>query len=323
MTNPIPALSRRHVLQGIGASMLPTFAFASDYPTRAIEVIVPASAGGGTDVVARAYSEAVRKYLPQPVVVNNKPGASGVVGMLDVLNARSDGYKICMAITELSILPHLGLAKFTSGDFKPIALLNVDASAITVRADAPWKTIEEFVAAAKAKPNQINVGNSGNGSVWHLAAAALGERTGASFNHIPFQGGAPAALALMGGHVDAVAVSVGEVATFVQAGKLKILAVAAEQRSRGFDKVPTLKERGIDLSVGGWRGLLAPKNTPDDIATALRIATRKAVEEPVFREQLDKLFLTSSYLDAPEFAAWLTVTNDFFKALVVKSGIKV
>lgn len=326
MTSTHPnTLSRRRLLQGLGAAVwLPAgMARASDYPLRPIEVIVPASAGGSTDAVARAFADAMRKYLPQPLIVNNRPGASGVVGMSDVMNAKADGYKVCMGITELSILPHLGLSKFNYADFKPVALLSADGATVTVRSDAPWRTLEEFLAAAKAKPGQLNIGNSGNGSVWHLAAAALEEKTGAKVSHVPFQGGAPAVLALLGGHVDAVTVSVAEVATHVQAGKLRILGVMADKRTRGFDQVPTLKERGIDLSVAGWRGLLAPKSTPDDVVTTLRSAVRKAVDDAAFQEQMDKLVLTTLYLDAPDFETMLRRTDEDFKALVVKSKITV
>ena len=125
---------------------------------------------------------------------------------------------------EITTLPHLGLAKFTHEDFVPIARLNADPAAITVRADAPWNTVEEFLAAARKAPNPLSMGNAGNGSIWHLAAASLEDRTGITFNHIPFPGANPAVLALMGGHVDAVAVSPAEVSVFVQSGKLKTLA---------------------------------------------------------------------------------------------------
>lgn len=326
MTSTLPQqLNRRRLVQGLGATMLLStgLARASDYPQRPIEVVVPASAGGSTDAVARAFAETIRKYLPQPLVVNNKPGASGVVGMTDVMNAKPDGYKICMAITELSILPHLGLSKFNHTAFKPIALLSADGATVTVRADSPWRTLEDFLAAAKAKPGQLNIGNSGNGSVWHLAAAALEESTKTKFGHVPFQGGAPAVLALLGGHVDAVTVSVGEVATHVQAGKLRILGVMADKRTRGYEQVPTLKERGIDLSVAGWRGLLAPKSTPDDVVATLRAATRKAVEDPALQELMDKLILTMLYLDAPEFEGMLGRTDEYFKNLVARSKITV
>ncbi|MDM0002073.1 tripartite tricarboxylate transporter substrate binding protein [Variovorax sp. J22P240] len=295
---------------------------ANDFPTKPVELVVPASAGGGTDALARAFSEAVKKHFPQPMVVNDKPGASGVVGMSDVLNGKPDGYKVSVVIAELVILPHLGLSKFTYADFQPVARLNADPSAITVRTEAPWNTIEEFLAAAKAKPGEMKVGNSGNGSIWHLAAAGLEDKTGVKFNHVPYQGAAPGVVALLGGHIDAVAVSPGEVAAHVQGGKLKMLAVMSDQRLKAFVKVPTLKERNIDLSIGTWRGLAVHKATPPDIVTTLRTAARKAAEEPMLREQLEKLNLGFAYLDAEAFGQAMQRDHEYFKQLVQKLGIK-
>lgn len=317
--------SRRTLLQAFGAAMLPlpaALALASDYPAKPIELIVPASAGGGTDALARGFAEIAKKHLPQPIVVNDKPGASGVIGMTEVLNARPDGYKLGMVIAELVILPHLGLAKFTYEGFVPVARLNADPSAITVRTDAPWNTVEEFLAAAKAKPGAITMGNSGNGSIWHLAAVGLEDKTGVKFNHVPYQGAAPGVVALLGGQIDAVAVSPGEVAAHVQGGKLKMLAVMADQRLKAFDKVPTLKERQIDLSIGTWRGLALPKGTPQPVVDALRTAARKAAEDPAMRETLEKLNLGFAYLDAPEFGQAMQRDHAYFKALVAKVGIK-
>jgi len=318
--------SRRRVLQGIGAALLPlpaAIAFAQDYPGKPIELVVPASAGGGTDALARGFAEIVKKHLPQPVVVNDKPGASGVVGMSDVLNAKPDGYKVSVVIAELVILPHLGLAKFTHADFAPVARLNADPAAVTVKSDAPWNTIEEFLAAAKAKPGEMKMGNSGNGSIWHLAAAGLEDKAGVKFNHVPYQGAAPGVVALLGGHIDAVAVSPGEVAAHVNGGKLKMLAVMADQRLKAFDKVPTLKERKIDLSIGTWRGLAVPKATPTAVIDVLRSATRKAADDPAMRETLEKLNLGFAYLDAAEFGQAMQRDHEYFKQLVQKLGIKV
>ena len=317
----MPLTTRRRVLQGLGAALLPlpaTFAFAKDYPTKPIELVVPSSAGGGTDALARSFSELVKKHLPQPVIVNNRPGASGVVGMGDVLNSRPDGYKVSMVIAELVILPHLGLSKITYADFAPVARLNADPAAITVKADAPWNTLEEFLAAARAKPGDVRVGNSGNGSIWHLAAAGLEDKTGVQFNHVPYQGAAPGVVALLGGHIDAVAMSPAEVAVHVQGGKLKMLAVMADQRIPAFDKVPTLKERNIDLSIGTWRGLAVPKATPADVIDVLRSAARKAAEDPAMREALDKLNLGFAYLDADAFGQAMQRDNAYFQQLVPK-----
>ena len=320
-----PRPTRRQLLAATAsAAFLPHTLWAQtlSYPTRPIDLIVPAGAGGGTDVLARAFAESAKKHLPQPITVNNRPGASGMIGHGEMINAKPDGYKLAMVFAEIVIVPHLGLTKLSYEDFVPIAQLNADPAAITVKADAPWKTIEEFLAASRAKPGDVKMGNSGNGSIWHLAHAALEDKVGVKYNPIPFGGAAPAVLALMGGHVDAVAVSPGEVATHVQSGKLRTLVVMADKRLKGFDSVPTLKERGIDLSIGTWRGLAAPKGTPADVLAVLSDATRKSAEEPVLKDALDRLSMGYSYADAETFRANRRRDNELFKALVNKLGIK-
>lgn len=292
------------------------------YPSKPIELVVSYGAGGGTDVLARALAEAARKHLGQTITVVNKPGASGSIGMAEVANAQPDGHKLIMLTVEATILPHIGIGKVSHEDFAPVARLNFDPAAISVRSDAPWNTVEEFLDAARKRPGEIKVGNSGPGSIWHVAAVALEARTGTHFNHIPFQGAGPAVLALAGGHVDAVAVSPAEVTAQVQAGRLKVLAVAADQRAKGYDKVPTFKERGVDLSLGAWRGLCAPKATPPAVLATLSAAVAKAVQDPAYKETLNKLNLGEAYADAAAFRAAMDRDSLSFKALASKLELK-
>ncbi|RYX91732.1 MAG: tripartite tricarboxylate transporter substrate binding protein [Comamonadaceae bacterium] len=321
MKFPKSKLLAAGVLALAGLASLPA-AQAQDYPNKPVEVMVAFQPGGGTDSLARAYAEAAKKFTTQSFVVYNKPGASGAIGLQDVVNARPDGYKVAMLFVEVTILPHLGITKITQDDFIPIARLNADPAAITVRADSPYNTIEEFLAAAKKTGSDVKVGNAGNGSIWHLAAASLEEKTGARFNHIPFQGAGPAVLALLGGHVDAVGVSPAEVGVHVAAGKLKVLAVMADQRSKGFENVPTLKERKIDLSIGTWRGLGVAKGTPPDVVKALEGITAKAANEPIMKEVMDKLNLGASYADGATFKAQMVRDNESFRQLVTKLNLK-
>lgn len=314
--------TRRTVLAaGSAALALPGWA-QSEYPNKPIELVVPYAAGGGTDVLARAFAEATRKYISQPITVLNKPGASGAIGWQDVVNSKPDGYKLAVLTVELTTIPHMGLAKFTYEDFAPLARLNADPAAITVKADAPWNTIEEFLAAAKKAKGGMKLGNSGNGSIWHLAAAALEEKTGVKFNQAPFNGAAPAVLALMGGHIDVVSVSPAEVTTYVQSGKLKTLAVMADQRVKGFENVPTLKERGIDLSIGTWRGLAAPKGTPPEIIAKLKDLAAKAMNEPVMKDAMDKQNMGIAWADDVQFRAAMAKDNAYFKQLMAKLNIR-
>lgn len=294
----------------------------SDFPNKPIELVVPFQPGGGTDALARSFADATRKHTTQSVIIVNKPGASGSIGWQDVMHAKPDGYRLAVITVELATLAHMGIGKVTADDLQPIAQLNADQAAITVRADAPWSTVEEFLAAAKKEPGKVGMGNAGNGSIWHLAASALEEKTGVKFNHVPFQGAGPAVLALLGGHIDAVAVSPAEVTTHVQSGKLKTLAVMADKRVPGFDKVPTLKERNIDLVIGTWRGIAAPKGTPPQVVAYLKDLALKASNEPAFRDTLSKQNLGFVYADDAAFKAVIARDNTYFKALIEKLGIR-
>lgn len=321
-----PGWNRRQIIQSLGAAALPwsLAARADSYPDHPIEIVVPASAGGGTDALTRLFADVAKKYLPQqPLVVNNKPGASGVIGMDYLLAGKADGYRLCMVIAEVTTLPNLGLAKFDYTRFEPIARMNADPASIIVQANAPWNTLEDFLADAKKKPEEIRLGNAGTGSVYHLSAIGLEDKAGVKFNHVPFSGAAPGVVALLGGHIDALDVSPAEVAQHVSAGKLKILGVMAEQRLPGFPNVPTFKERKLDLALGTWRGLAAPKGTPQPVIDTLREVARKTSEDAAFKDGLAKANLGWAYLDAPQFAQAMKRDHEYFGQLIQKNGIKV
>jgi tripartite-type tricarboxylate transporter receptor subunit TctC len=297
---------------------------AADYPNKPIELVVPFGAGGGTDVLARVFADAAKKHVNQPMTVLNKPGASGGIGLAEVVAAKADGYKIAMVTVEMAIIPHMGIVKFLPDDFTPIVRLNADPIVLTVRAEAPWNTVEEFVEAAKKSKEPMKFGNAGSGGLSHLAAAALGQKIGTTFTHVPFQGNAPAVVALLGGHIDAVTSSPSEVSTFIATGKLRTLGVFADQRFKGvgFDQVPTLKERKIDLSMGTWRGLAGPKNMPADVMSKLSAITIKTANEPAVKEAMEKQNLGYSVADGETFRKQIMADSALFKQLIQQLGVK-
>lgn len=297
---------------------------AADYPSRPIELVVPFGAGGGTDALARVVAEAAKKHVSQPVTVVNKPGASGGIGLTEVVNSRPDGYKIAMITIEMAIIPHVGLAKFSpENDFTPLVRLNADPLVLAVSADSPWKSVEDLLAAAKTAKEPLKFGNAGNGGASHLAAAALQQRIGASFTHVPFQGNGPAVLALMGGHIDAVNASPSEVFTFMQSGKMRALAVLSTQRLGGvFAAVPTLKERNIDVVMGTWRGLAAPKGVPADVLAKLSAIAVKTAAEPAVKEAMEKQNLGYSVADGETFRKQIATDSGQFKQLIDQMGLK-
>lgn len=297
---------------------------ASDYPNKTIELVVPFGAGGGTDVLARVFADAAKKHTNQQITVLNKPGASGGIGLSEVALAKPDGYKIAMVTVEMAIIPHMGIVKFTTDDFTPIVRLNADPIVLTVRAEAPWNTIEEFLEAAKKSKDPMKFGNAGTGGLSHMAAEALAQKIGTVFTHVPFQGNAPAVVSLLGGHIDAVTSSPSEVSMFVTSGKLRSLGVFADQRFKGvgFEQIPTLKERKIDLSMGTWRGIAGPKNMPADILEKLSAISVKTANEPAVKEAMEKQNLGYAVTDGANFKKQITADSVLFKQLIDKLGIK-
>lgn len=296
---------------------------SGDFPKKPITLIVPYAAGGGTDTTARALAKAAEKFLGQPIVVVNRTGGGGSVGLMEGANAKSDGYTVTFLPAELTILPHLGLLPITYEKFKPIAQTNFDPSAITVRAEAPWQNVNEFLDFAKAHPGELKMGNAGTGSIWHLAAATLERETGVEFAHIPFEGAGPAISALMDGFVDAVPVSPAEVKKYVDEGKLRTLAVNADKRSEALPGVPTLEEEtGIHVNfTSTWRGIAVPKDTPDAIAGLLTEAFIKGTEDRSFREYMRVNGLGLQVTDGKTFSRQLKESNDLFSKMIPELGL--
>lgn len=306
-----------------GVPMSASAQAGDSYPNRPVELVVPFGAGGGTDVLARVFAEAAKKHFSQPFTVLNRPGASGAIGLGEVAQSRPDGYKIAMMTLEMVILPHLGIGKYQPEDFVPIVRLNQDPVVLAVSTQSPWNTIEDLVEAARRNKDGLRFGNAGIGGVSHLAALGLQQKLGVTFNHIPYQGNAPAVVALLGGHIDAVVPSPAEVSSQVAAGKLRVLAVMGDQRLKGFESVPTLKERRIDLSIGTWRGLGAPRGLPADVLAKLSEASMKAAQDPSVKEAMDKLSLGYSVADGARFKSEIDRDSAYFKGLITQLNLKV
>lgn len=307
----------------LAAALVPIASLAAEYPTRPIEVVVPSSAGGGTDVMARLFAEAAKKSVPQPMIVSNKPGAGGGIGMTEAQRATPDGYKLGVVISELAIIPHLNMTKVTTADFIPIARLNGDPGLIAVRSDSPYQTIDDLLAAARKQEGVVSMGNAGSGTIWHLAAAAVEQKTGVKFNHVPFQGAAPSVLALVGGHVDAIVVSPAEIGPHIAVGKVRVLVAMADRRLPApYEKVVTFKEKGTDLVVGTWRGLALPLQTPPEVVKYWRDVTRKMAEDPAFREALLKANLQPAYMDGDQFQTFMNSQSAYFKNLLASVDLK-
>ena len=284
-------------------------ASAQDYPARPITLIVPFPPGGVADNVARPVAQALGKQLGQPVIIENKQGAGGGIGMAQVAKAKPDGYTLLLALSSISIIPEadkvLGRSPlFTLDQLTPIARFTADPVVLAVRSESPWKTYAEFIAYAKANPRKINYGSSGNYGTMHVPMEMLGAASGASFTHVPFTGAAPAVTALLGGSLDAVASGPSTVVQHVKAGKLRVLANWGPERHPALPDVPTLRELGVTVEFAQWAGLFAPSGTPEPVVNALRKASRDMQDDPAFKQTFVTLQTPLAYLDAPAFRAY-------------------
>lgn len=318
-------MKRRNLLFGmlataIGLTAVPTLA-ETGFPSKPITVICPWAPGGGTDVLLRALAKEAEKFLGQTVTVVNQTGGAGAIGHNAIRAAKPDGYTVGMITFELNSLPPQGLIPFDYKAFDPLMRVNADPAALTVKKDAPYNTVKEFVEYAKAHPGEITIGNSAPGSVWHIAAGLVADKTGIQVKHVPFDGAAPAVTALVGGHLKAVAVSIPEVRAQVQAGNLKVLGVMDSKRDEIFPNVPTFKEQGVDVQFHTWRGLGVPKGVPADVKAKLADSFKKAMETPEFQDFLKKTSLNPAYLGADDFGKFLAQNYADVSAVMKSIGL--
>ena len=285
---------------------IPGTALADSYPSRPISVIIPFPPGGVAELTARPLLSMMERILKQPMVVVNKPGASGTVGAQQAAISKPDGYTLLVTVSSMSVFPEVDILfgrpkTYKREDFAPIALLSADPMILVVKKDSPYKSVADIVADAKKRPNEIKYSSSGVYGATHLPTEMFAHAAGIKLRHVPYTGGGPALIALLGGHVD-ILFSVPIIA-FVQlkSGDVTPLAVASEKRHPAFLNIPTLKELGYDVEYYMWCGFFAPKATPPDILKILREATRKAAASPEFKAAMDKMNTPIDYRDADEF----------------------
>lgn len=288
------------------------------FPQREVTIVVPFNPGGASDMTARIIAKGMESELGKPVVVVNKAGGSGGVGMSLVARSAADGYTISYIPVELVMHKALKLSDLGPDSFDYIGQTTMVPAALTVPVDAPYNTVAEFIKYAKANPGKVRVGNSGAGSIWHIAASALEINQKVQFNHIPFEGAAPAVTALMGKHIEAVTVNSGEVKAGVDAGKLKILAVMTPERDPAFPKVPTMIESGVKLEFVGWGGFAVAKGTPKPIVATLSAALKKAASTDDFKTFITSRGMIVKYRSPDEFKPFVDSQYVFFNDLLSK-----
>ena len=291
---------------------------AAKFPKKQVQIVVPYAPGGASDTVARIYGKELEKELGKPVVVVNRTGASGAVGLESVKNSKPDGYTMSYMPVESTMISALGLSDISSDDFTFVCRVMTIPAAITVSKDAPGNTLDDFLKYAKENPGKITVGNSGPGSIWNVAAASLEKAAGVQFTHVPFDGAAPAVAALLGKNISAVAVSPSEVKTNVDAGQFKVLAVIGDQHSSVVPDVKTTKELGYDVSAMGWGGFAVPKGTPEDVVKILNDASAKVAQSEALKKLLAERGFEYAYLDGKDMDAFAKAQLAQYKELIPK-----
>lgn len=289
---------------------------ASKYPEKPITLLIPYAAGGGVDTIYRRLAAEMSKDLGQPIVCQNVNGGGGQVGFKQIAAAQPDGYTIGATTNSMLLQVASNTGTVGASDVTPIAMINEDAAAIAVGVDSPYKDLAAFIEAAKKEPGKLRVSNSGPKAVWDVSTTMFEKATSTKVTHVPYEGSNPAAVAVAGGHIEAVMTSPPEVKALVDAGKLKVLAVLDKQRYPLFPNVPTLKESGFDLTFTSWRAMIGPKGIPQGIVTKLEASIKKNVASEVFVKFMKDGGYEINYVSSAELGTFMAKQEVELKELL-------
>ena len=313
MTQPLrhlPCFAAAFWMAAVGISAPLAAQAQPAFPNKPISMVVPFPPGGVADIVARPVAEAMARELGQPVVIENKPGAGGGIGMGVVAKAKPDGYTVLMALSSLSVIPEADAlvgrpAMYAHTDLRPIARYTADPTVLAVRADAPWKTAKEFVEDARRRPKAINYGSSGNYGTMHVPMEILAQSSAIALTHVPFTGAGPAVLALLGGQIEAVSTGPSTVLQHVKAGKIRVLGHWGTGKLESMPDVPSLKDQGFNAEYAQWSGLFVPSGTPEAVVQRLRTAARMAAQDTKAREVIHNAGSPVQFLDSADFEKYV------------------
>ncbi len=325
----IPQSDRRRACQIVAtlglAAAAPALHAQGAYPTRPLSMVVPFPPGGVADTVGRPVAEAMGRALGQSIVVENKAGAGGGIGMAQVAHAKPDGYTTLMALCSITILPEADRILqrkplYRMADLQPIARFTADPTVLVVRANSPWKTFKEFIADAKARPGAITFGSSGNYGTMHVPMEMLKQATGTFLLHVPYTGAGPAIVGLIGEQVDSLATGPATILQHVKSGRLRALAHWGEGRLAALPDVPSLTELGVPVTFSQWAGMFVPTGTPADAVAKLRDAARKAAHDDRLIGAIGTAGSPVLYMDTPEFTKFVATEAKVMKGVVDRIG---
>lgn len=296
-------MKRKTLLLGIvclaGAAM--TGPVLADYPEKPVTLICWSSAGSGHDLMARMIAKVGEKYLGEPIVVVNKQGGSGRVAMSYVLNQKPDGHVLMTNTRSMTLRFREANARLSIDNFRYISRIVRDPFVIVVNEDSPFRTIDELFAHARANPNEVTIGGYSTRSVDESLVEELEAAAEIELNYIPYRGGKEPVVAVLGGHIDVALANPSEMITNYQAGNLRVLALASEERFQPFEDVPTLTERGYPVAPDYWRGVMAAKDVPDAVVEKWNAVLKQVVADPEFQEFLDNANMYDGYMPSEEF----------------------
>ncbi|MDP5254967.1 MULTISPECIES: tripartite tricarboxylate transporter substrate binding protein [unclassified Vibrio] len=278
--------------------LMSTSALAADYPSKNIRLVVPFGAGGGTDAVGRTLANSAKDILGKNITVMNRTGGAGAVGMSFGAQQRPDGYTLTVVTREIASLPQMGLMQHDVNDFRLIRMVNLDPAVVLVSSDSPYNSINDLIEAAKNNESGIKFASTAAPNFYLMA---LEKSQNIKLNAIPYNGAAEAIPAVLGKHTDVTMVTPGEAISQLRSGQLKALGVMSNERISYIPDVPTLKEQGIDVVTGTWRGIGAPKGTPDEVIETLGSAFDKAMASDEFKAFMEKGAMTIHNMNAQEF----------------------
>lgn len=298
----------------------------SAYPNKPIKMIIPLAAGSAVDNAARILTAKMSQGLGQNIVIENQAGSAGLIGADRVAKAAPDGYTIGgFNDSVLTMIPHIYQKSTWNAltDFDPLSLVATIEWGLVVKTDSPYKTVTDFIAAAKASPGKLNYGSGGNGSPQHIAMALFSNRSGITATHVPYKGATPAAVAVAAGEVDAAFQGLGTVTSLIQGGKLRLLAVSTQKRLAQYPHVPTVDESGLkDFFFNSWFAMVVPAGTPKDMVERLNTEMRKAMADPETRDKLVAIGLTLRGSSAAELGSATKDQFYLYKKLIADNGIK-